>query len=849
MSGSTTEETRRASAASSIIGAAQEDTAPSSSPQPLTNPQHHDHPHHNRCLVCYTDFHKTATTVTPCHHDEICALCHLRLRHLHGDQKCPICKTVNEQIIVDNSNTKKAKTFEDYPVWGDDLGADFTYHAAVGMFFPKAYYESTVRPLFGYHCLVKDCDKGWEATLNDEANNNNENTQPPLTTLRALQDHLRTEHRLTLCQLCVDHKRDFVAKLPRYSPAGLQKHLQSGSGGHPVCEFCRPRRFYDITALHQHLAQEHYKCHVCELTLELPNQYFQNYRSLERHFDNQHYLCHDVQCLTARFVVFGSELDLRHHERQVHGATASGRDTKLQLEFRVRGRGGGGGQQHSESGPPPSDSDFNYTVDGQAFVPAALPENNGGAAAALHPPHVQRTAELRQQAEQLRRRSDNSFPALAASDNNNDLAAAAATHNSSNRLSVGWTSSDVQRLARPKAAGAVTEEDFPSLPTASSSSSQRHGNAATAKLTSLSHPKKKKPLSSGWSGAPSGGVAATTASRSSVTAAPSYGRSVAAANSSNPANLSSDNFPSLGGSANAPARYTAANALAKKTTTNNNSQQQLAASHFPALVGGGGGSSISSRTPAPPKKKAAPDWNSAADFPSALSSSSTAAAVSVEDMKATLGSANYKKLKGWTKDFATGQLAADAFVDHAASLFDQGYADHDFWRTLPALIASCPNTHDNDAALRYMDNLKRMRGSNGALNNAESSQATAAATAPRTSGWSSAAASATAAPRPAGRLVPPVASTYTAAHAYHKKLAPPKKNAWGSSGGASTVTRAKAAPGSVSVAAVAAPSPATATAYMAKEAKQEKWQQSNSSSNNKKKGKQKNELKSLAFGS
>ena len=482
---------------------------------------HHMHP--NRCLVCYTDLITVAHT--PCHHDEICGLCHLRLRYLHNDSKCPICKSSNEKIVVDMKASASATTkqsqpsskvmfFEDYPIWGDDLGTAFIYNDSVGMFFPKKYFETVVQPLFGYHCLVKNCPQSTSThdamAMATAAATSTKSSVP--TSLSQLQDHLRTVHRLTLCQLCCDHERDFVAKLPRYAPAGLQRHVTSGQG-HPVCEFCRPTRFYDITALHQHLHKEHYKCHVCEQHLDMPNQFFANYRSLERHFDGQHFLCHDVQCLTARFVVFANELDLRHHERQVHGSTSG--DSKLQLQFRVRRSGVPGTTANASEGPPPSEADFQYGLDGQAFVPAALPSHRQGPASSttvpsstpqhpqsLHPQHVQRTNELRQEAERLRSSSHlnaYSFPALA------DTTTTAMTNDGNSnhhRLTVGWTSHDatLQRVGRPRPpAGAVTEEDFPSLaphPPAPKS------NLGANKLSATR-------ISTGWSSS-AGVVSATT---------------------------------------------------------------------------------------------------------------------------------------------------------------------------------------------------------------------------------------------------------------------------------------------------------------------------------------------------
>ena len=675
-------------------------------------------PEQHRCLVCYTDLVMVAHT--PCHHDEICGLCHLRLRYLHEDFKCPICKAVNEHLVVDHHNkhnSTKNKQFEDYPIWGDDLGTDFVYTAKARMFFPKKYYDNVVHALFGYHCLVKNCPQSlWTVsaavTATDEQDNDNTSSPELPATLRQLQDHLRTAHRLTLCQLCCDHQRDFVAQLPRYSPSGLQRHY-TNRGGHPVCEFCRPTRFYDLTALHSHLHQEHYKCHVCEQHLELPNQFFANYRSLERHFDGKHYLCHDVQCLTARFVVFANELDLRHHERQVHGGSGT-HDTKLQIEFRVRRSGGGTNSSTNATGDAPTDADFNYSLDGQAFVPASLPSRHSQtittaattAPSSLHPPHVQRTNELRQEAERLRQQQqDNqSFPALGETmatteDNTNSSQQHQQQQRPNNRLTVGWNEQATLQL-RTQRAGVVTPEEFPSL---------------VANNKTNARQKKSANLSSGWSSTPGlnqntgGGAARASHSRPTMTTLTPLSRNSAlrtSQNSNNVTSLAAEHFPALMANGNATQKYAAAQTLAKKTAANNNNNAAslLQAEHFPALSGGG-------KKPAP--KKAPPPPPVANDFPS-LSSSTPNRNVSLDDIKATLGTQQYKRLKGFTQEYASGALAPEAYVDHAASVFPMGYADVDFWNIVPVLLQSCPNLRDNEVARQYLHHLQRMR--NGARN-------------------------------------------------------------------------------------------------------------------------------------
>ena len=119
---------------------------------------------------------------------------------------------------------------------------------------------------------------------------------------------------------------------------------------------------------------------------------------MEKHFDRQHFLCTDPQCLAARFVVFENEIDLRHQEINIHGGTSTG-STKINLEFNVR-REGFGGEGYEDQRPPTEDG-FGQRLDGQAFVPDALPQQQLDATTA-HPQHLQRTQELQAQAAQIR---------------------------------------------------------------------------------------------------------------------------------------------------------------------------------------------------------------------------------------------------------------------------------------------------------------------------------------------------------------------------------------------------------------------------------------------------------------
>jgi len=779
--------------------------------------------HEGQCLVCYSDLEYP--TISPCGHNEVCGTCHLRLRFLHNDKKCPMCKTQNEQLIVDSSTN--AKQFSEYPLWGNELGGDFKYRQDVGMFFPSQYFYTDIEPLFGHQCL--DCNEYDGNTPDDNIYDQQQSHQQqqqrkkkPPTPLRALQDHLRNKHRLALCQLCVDHKRDFISQLPRFTPAQLKHHLQKGDGqgsrGHPLCEFCRPKRFYDLAELYSHLARDHYKCHVCEKQ-GMQNQYFRNYNSLETHFETQHFLCPDAQCRAARFVVFENEIDLRGHEISTHGATSSG-STKIQLEFRYRRQNEGAPLEQDV----PTNADFQYGLDGQAFVPEELPDNINSEGAPnediSHPIHLQRTNELRAHAAQIRsqramQEQPEAFPSLQGE---------SVAESGGSALRVGWSEGASRELGRRNQ---MAQENFPSLPTASGGNK----NLVRAKLKGSGGMTSNRQFaamrtaaeapSSGWS-AGSSAAAAAAAAPMTQSSFPSLTASRSAAHATSAllnreSNLTQDNFPSLGGGTSS-ARYTAAENLARKKAA---APSFNSANDFlPPPLARPAAKSVRQQVLAPKKP---PAVDNVFDFPPPPSTE-----VTVDEIKATLGSAKYKQLRKLTKEFAADAIAPDAYVDHAASLFEKGYADADFWSFIPTLLGSCPNTSSANKAQRYMDQLRRNQTS------------VTASTASSSGGWSSMPPKVTAA-APASRVAATSAASWSTISTTHAKPAASKSggtSAW-SAGALSTVARAK---GSVSAAAQAhAPKQSTATKSMAK-------QQSKKEETKKAKKKQNEELRALAFG-
>jgi hypothetical protein len=845
---------------------------------------------HSHCQICYSDLHFRGKTA--CQHDDICGTCHLRLRHLHNDLKCPICKATNDQVIVDSSSNPNSFAQYKETMWGNELGSGYIHREDVGMFFPTSgYYEREILPLFGFQCQECDFDPAVESELKPNVGSTG-NKKPP-TPLQALHDHLRTQHRHTMCTLCIDHKRDFVSRLPRMSPHQMQIHLRKGDGttsgfkGHPVCEFCKPKRFYSLNELHEHLQKEHYKCHVCDKQGVL-NQFFRNYQSMEKHFDQQHFLCNDVQCLSARFIVFDNEMSLRMHELSVHGGTSNG-STKIKLEFRTRRTGfDGSGIENQEL---PSDEDFNYGLDGQAFVPEELATNNTGNRntpsaneSLLHPQHLHRTAELREQAVLIRQQQqleavEDAYPTLQQASG------------SVAPLRTGWTSgSAMPRLSTNRnMVGQVTEEAFPSLAGASSKKSKLAYPALSTKQKAQTHGMAQQQFAAMASAAATSNSYQTPTSNFSSSTSAS---AVASINSQT--NLAPDNFPALGGGGgNIGSRqnYAAANALAKKTSAK-------AVAPPPSMTSVSAFPSLGSNQPT--KKQSAPastppSLSSAEHFPAPPSAtnaypslrrhvlqsnekqpsqkqssnilqSSAGAAhakATIEEMKASLGPNKFKQLKRLTKDFSESNLSPEGYVDQCAALFDRGYGDADFWSFLPSLLESCPNEDGAENALNYMQSLRRQHASR---NYTASNTSTAAAAATQSTGWSGGPSRATvSAPSWGGgasaqiKMAPPASKktmgqrqTLTAAYAVGRapNVIPSAKtkNSWGA-GTATVVAGAKAGSGALSIAAATrGPQGGTATKFMAKQQKllKKPQQQSNNGKTNKKK--EKDELRSLAFG-
>lgn len=288
------------------------------------------------CFICASNIVHQA--VTPCNH-RTCHECSLRTRALYKNRHCLHCRTEAPKVIFTDDGEKR---FEEF------TNADFeNTDEILGISYESKIIQEDTTLLLRYNCPDPDCEVacfGWPD----------------------LHRHVRTLHHKQMCDLCTRNKKVFTHEHALFNKEELRRHEKfgdtkpgeadtTGFKGHPECGFCR-QRFYSDDELFVHCREKHEKCHICERQDPTrQHQYYVNYDSLEQHFRKDHFLCPDSECLEKKFVVFGSEMDLKAHQLESHpnGLTKDARrdarrvdmsnfDIRQAEEQQTRRRGRGG---------------------------------------------------------------------------------------------------------------------------------------------------------------------------------------------------------------------------------------------------------------------------------------------------------------------------------------------------------------------------------------------------------------------------------------------------------------------------------------------------------------------------
>ncbi|KAL4064806.1 hypothetical protein V8B97DRAFT_1875710 [Scleroderma yunnanense] len=285
-------------------------------------------------------------SVSACNH-RTCHICALRLRALYKKLDCTFCKETQPMVIFTCSPDALFSSYRPDDIPHKDY--------KLSIYFETTDMMEETLVLLRFNCPDHDCDytaSGWGD----------------------LKLHVRAVHGKMLCELCLRFKKVFAHEHSLYPPNILPFHLPSmphrshkqvpkesiEGGVHPLCEFCR-ECFFSDDELYVHMRERHEECFICKQN-EIRDQYFQNYASLEAHFAQAHFVCTNSTCQAQKFVVFGSALDLKAHQVEVHGAEMSSRDKRdarrVQTEFAFDDAGSSSRRnrftREREQEPPPA---------------------------------------------------------------------------------------------------------------------------------------------------------------------------------------------------------------------------------------------------------------------------------------------------------------------------------------------------------------------------------------------------------------------------------------------------------------------------------------------------------------
>ncbi|XP_033630564.1 E3 ubiquitin-protein ligase ZNF598-like [Asterias rubens] len=243
------------------------------------------------CVLCCSGIKFYA--VGQCNH-HICLKCSTRMRVLCEQKYCAVCRADMPKVIA---------TLKLHPFHGI-ISHKYPVNRKAGIAFAMPEIQNEFRKLLWDICTI--C-----------------RFSSPEKSFKDLQDHMRKEHELFYCDLCIDQLKVFPFERKTYTRKDLAVHRRKGDGkdtsyrGHPLCEFC-DERYFDNDELLRHLRQQHYFCHFCE-TDGVSNQYYNDYDDLKEHFRLQHYLCEDDRCSQEQFThAFRSEIDLKAHRSTAH---------------------------------------------------------------------------------------------------------------------------------------------------------------------------------------------------------------------------------------------------------------------------------------------------------------------------------------------------------------------------------------------------------------------------------------------------------------------------------------------------------------------------------------------------
>ncbi|XP_032957800.1 E3 ubiquitin-protein ligase ZNF598 isoform X1 [Rhinolophus ferrumequinum] len=264
------------------------------------------------CVLCCGDLE--ATALGRCDHP-VCYRCSTKMRVLCEQRYCAVCREELRQVVFG----KKLPAFATIPL------PQLQHEKKYDIYFADGKVFALYRQLLHHEC--PRCPE-----------------LPPFGLFGDLEQHMRKQHELFCCKLCLKHLKIFTYERKWYSRKDLARHRMQGDPddtshrGHPLCKFC-DERYLDNDELLKHLRRDHYFCHFCDS--DGAQDYYSDYAYLREHFREKHFLCEEGRCSTEQFThAFRTEIDLKAHKTACHSRSRAearqNRQIDLQFSYAPR---------------------------------------------------------------------------------------------------------------------------------------------------------------------------------------------------------------------------------------------------------------------------------------------------------------------------------------------------------------------------------------------------------------------------------------------------------------------------------------------------------------------------------
>ncbi|XP_073916471.1 E3 ubiquitin-protein ligase ZNF598 isoform X3 [Castor canadensis] len=264
------------------------------------------------CVLCCGDLE--ATALGRCDHP-VCYRCSTKMRVLCEQRYCAVCREELRQVVFG----KKLPAFATIQIH------QLQHEKKYDIYFADGKVFALYRQLLQHEC--PRCPQ-----------------LPPFGLFGDLEQHMRKQHELFCCKLCLKHLKIFTYERKWYSRKDLARHRMQGDPddtshrGHPLCKFC-DERYLDNDELLKHLRRDHYFCHFCDS--DGAQDYYSDYAYLREHFREKHFLCEEGRCSTEQFThAFRTEIDLKAHKTACHSRSRAearqNRQIDLQFSFAPR---------------------------------------------------------------------------------------------------------------------------------------------------------------------------------------------------------------------------------------------------------------------------------------------------------------------------------------------------------------------------------------------------------------------------------------------------------------------------------------------------------------------------------